>query len=425
MEKFLKRKLKNGMRIISVPEKSTDVFTVLLMVGTGSKYETEKEAGISHFLEHMFFKGTKRRPTPKELVEPLDSIGGIYNAFTAQEFTGFYVKITSRKKDLALEWMVDVFFNSLFLEKEIEKEKGVVIEELNMINDDPMKKVQVLWPKLLYGNQSAGRPIIGKKETIKNFSREMILQYKKQQYVAQNLVLGVSGNFDEKEILEKIAKYFQKVKPGKKRERPKLIENQKKPEILLEKRKVDQCHLILGTRGVNLFDERKYIQEVLATLLGGMMSSKLFQKIREGMGIAYYIFSESHSDLDSGYLAVFAGLKIEEVKKGIEEILKELRKIKNNISPKELKKAKENIKGKLDIVLENPENRLNFYLLQELLENRILTKKEFFEKIEKVTLNQVKRFAEKFFRLGNLNLALIHPYFEKKELKELEEILKI
>jgi predicted Zn-dependent peptidase len=422
MEKFLKIKLRNGMRIILVPEKNTDVFTVLLMVGTGSKYETEKEAGISHFLEHMFFKGTQKRPTLKELAEPLDNVGGIYNAFTSYEFTGFYVKITSKQKNLALEWMADIFFNSLFLEKEIEKEKGIIIEELNMINDDPMKRVQILWPKLLYQNQSAGRPIIGKKETIKSFTREMILEYKNQQYVAQNLVLGVSGNFDKKEILEKIEKYFQKIKSGKKRERPKLIENQKKPEILLEKRNVDQCHLILGTRGVNLFDERKYIQEVLSTLLGGMMTSRIFQKIREEMGIAYYVFSESQSDLDSGYLAVLAGLKIEQAKKGIKEILKEFKKIKFKIFSKELKKAKENIKGKFDIFWENAENRLNFYLLQELLENKILTKEEFFEKIEKVTLGQVKKFAEKFFRPENLNLALIHPYFEKEEL---EEILKL
>jgi len=411
------------MRIILVPEKNTDVFTVLLMVGTGSKYEKEEEAGISHFLEHMFFKGTKKRPSPREISEPLDSIGGIYNAFTSQEFTGFYVKVTLKQKNLALDWMADIFFNSLFLEKEIEKEKGVVIEELNMINDDPMKKIQILWPKLLYGNQSAGRPIIGKKETIKNFTREMILKYKREQYVAQNLILGVSGNFDKKEILEKIEKYFKKAKPGKKRERPKLIENQKKPEILLEERKVDQSHLILGTRGVNLFDERKYIQEVLATVLGGMMSSRLFQKIREEMGIAYYIFSESHSDLDSGYLSISAGLKLEETKRGIKEILEEFKKIKKaGISKKELKKAKENIKGKFDIFFESPENRLNFYVLQELLENRILTKKQFFEKIEKVTLGQIKKFAEKFFSSNNLNLALIHPYLEKKEL---EEILKI
>lgn len=410
------------MRIILVPEKNTDVFTVFLMVGTGSKYEKEKESGISHFLEHMFFKGTKKRPTPKDLVEPLDNVGGIYNAFTSQEFTGFYVKITSKEKNLALEWISDIFFNSLFLEKEIEKEKGVVIEELNMINDDPMKRVQILWPKLLYGNQSAGRAIIGKKETIKNFTREMILKYKNEQYLAQNTILGASGNFNKNEILKKIEKLFKKIKKGKKREKPKLIENQKKPEILLERKKVDQCHLILGTRGVNLFDKRKYVQEILATILGGMMSSRLFQKIREEMGIAYYIFAESHSDLDTGYLAVIAGLKIEKTKEGIKEILKEFRKIKSDLTLKELKKAKENIKGKLDLFLESPENRLQFYILQELLENRILTKKEIFKKIDQITFSDVKKFSQDFLKNQNLNLAIIHPYLEKKEL---EKILKI
>jgi len=422
MKEFFKKTYKNGMRIILVPEKNTDVFTVFLMVGTGSKYEKEKESGISHFLEHMFFKGTKKRPTPKDLVEPLDNVGGIYNAFTSQEFTGFYVKITSKEKNLALEWISDIFFNSLFLEKEIEKEKGVVIEELNMINDDPMKRVQILWPKLLYGNQSAGRAIIGKKETIKNFTREMILKYKNEQYLAQNTILGASGNFNKNEILKKIEKLFKKIKKGKKREKPKLIENQKKPEILLERKKVDQCHLILGTRGVNLFDKRKYVQEILATILGGMMSSRLFQKIREEMGIAYYIFAESHSDLDTGYLAVIAGLKIEKTKEGIKEILKEFRKIKSDLTLKELKKAKENIKGKLDLFLESPENRLQFYILQELLENRILTKKEIFKKIDQITFSDVKKFSQDFLKNQNLNLAIIHPYLEKKEL---EKILKI
>jgi predicted Zn-dependent peptidase len=422
MEKFLKRKLGNGMRIILVPEKNTDVFTVLLMVGTGSKYETEQESGISHFLEHMFFKGTKKRPTPKDLVEPLDNVGGIYNAFTSQEFTGFYVKITSKEKELALDWISDIFFNSLFPEKEIEKEKGVVIEELNMINDDPMKRIQVLWPKLLYGDQNAGRAIIGKKETINSFTREMILKYKNDQYVAQNIIVGVSGNFSKNETMRKIEKIFEKAKIGRQRERPKLIENQKKPEILLERKKVDQCHLILGTRGVNLFNEKKYTQEILATILGGMMSSRLFQKIREEMGMAYYVFAESHSDSDAGYLAISAGLKIEGAKSGIEEILKELNNVKYDITQKELKKAKENIKGKLDIFLENPENRLHFYILQELLEKEILTKKEIFQKIDKITLSEVKKFSREFLKTENLNLAIIHPYFEKKEL---EEILKI
>jgi predicted Zn-dependent peptidase len=422
MEKFLKTKLENGTRVILVPEKNTDIFTILLMVGTGSKYETKEEAGISHFLEHMFFKGTKKRPNPKELSEPLDSAGGIYNAFTSQEFTGFYVKITSQKRNLALEWMADIFFNSLFKEEEIEKEKGVVIEELNMINDDPMKRVQILWQKVLYGDQPAGRPIVGEKETIKNFNREMLLKYKNEQYVAQNLVLGASGNFDKKEILKKIKKYFGKVKPGKKREKPKLIEDQKKPEVLLEEKKVDQCHLILGHRGVNLFDKRKYVQEVLATILGGMMSSRLFQKIREEMGIAYYIFSESFSDLDSGYLGIYAGLKIEETERGIKEILNELKKMKFEISKKEMKKAKENIKGKFDIFFESAENKLHFYVLHELLENKILTKEEFFKNIEKITLNQLKDFAKEFFVPEKLNLALIHPSMKKEDL---EKILKL
>ena len=419
---FKKLRLQNSLRSIFVPQKDIQSVTVLILVGTGSKYEKKEENGISHFLEHMYFKGTKKRPSPKEISQVLDKVGGIYNAFTSQEYTGFFAKVSAEKINLALDWVSDILLNSIFPEKEIEKEKKVIEEEINMIRDNPMSLVSLAWQKVLYGDQPAGWPITGTKETIKNITRERLLDYMKSQYVAQNMVLVLAGNFNENYAIKQIKKYFGKVKRGKFRQREKLIEKQEKPNLILEKKETDQAHLLLGVRGVNLFDEKKYLQSILATILGGMTSSRLFQKIREKMGIAYYIFTESHSDLDSGYLVTGAGLKLESLEKGILEILKEYKKISENLTISELATAKENIKGKLSLSLEESEHRASFFALQELLENRVLTPSQIFEKIEKITLSQVKAFARQIFKPKNLNLALVSPFKEKEKF---EKILKL
>jgi len=419
---FKKIRFKNGLRLILVPQKDSQSLTVLVLVGTGSKYEKKEENGISHFLEHMYFKGTKKRKNPKEVSEALDRVGGIYNAFTSQEYTGYFAKVSSEKLDLALDWVSDILLNSIFPQKEIEKEKKVIEEEINMINDNPMSLVSEIWLRTLYGDQPAGWPIAGKKETIKKMTREKLINYMKSQYVAGNIVLAIAGNFNSKEAIEKVKKYFKKVQVGKWRERPKLIENQKRPNLILKKKETDQAHLILGVKGVNLFDERKYAQELLATILGGMASSRLFQKIREKMGIAYYIKTESYSDLDSGYLATSAGLKIEDTERGILEILKEYKKISKNLSQDELKKAKDNLKGKMSLLLETSDARAAFFATQELLENKILTPKEIFKKIEEVSLSQLKSFANQIFRSEKLNLAMVSPFGEKEKF---EKILKI
>lgn len=419
---FKKIQFKNGLRIILVPQRNSQSLTVLVLVGTGSKYETKEENGISHFLEHMYFKGTKRRPSQKELAEVLDKVGGIYNAFTSQEYTGYYAKVSSENMKLALDWVSDILFNSLFPEEEIEREKGIIIEEINMINDNPMIAVQLLWQKVLYNDQPAGWHIAGTKETVQKIKKENLLSYMKTQYVSQNTIVALAGNFREKEAINNIKKFFSPIRSGTKRERPKLIENQTKPEVLFEKRNTDQAHLIVGVRGVNIFDKRRYHQELLAIILGGMMSSRLFQKIREEMGIAYYIHTESNSDLDSGFLATSAGLKIEKTFEGIKEILKEYKKISETLSLKELKKAKENFKGKLSLFLEPSESRATFFALQELLKGQILSVEEIFKEIDQISLSQIKNFASQIFQNKNLNLALIGP-FNKKE--DFEKILKL
>jgi predicted Zn-dependent peptidase len=417
---FKKISLKNGLRIITVPSKSTQTVTVLVLVGTGSKYERKEEKGISHFLEHMYFKGTKKRPSSLEIAETLDKVGGIYNAFTSQEYTGYFAKVSKEHFELALDWVSDIFLNSTLPEKEIEKERGVIIEEINMRKDHPMEHVQVLWQELLYGDQPAGWDVAGTVETVSKISRKDLINYRETQYVAPNTIVCLAGNFNEREGVKKVKKYFSKIKIGKGREKPKVIEKQERPEILFEKRETDQTHICLGVRGFNIFDERRYAQEILGLILGGMMSSRLFEKIRTKLGIAYYVETDVFSDPDTGYLVTRAGLNNERLKEGILEILKEYKKIKREgVSKSELKKAKDCLKGKMNILLESSDAKASFFATQEILEKKILTPDQIFKKIEKVSQSDILKLAREIFRPEKLNLTLIGP----KEVKR--EILKI
>jgi predicted Zn-dependent peptidase len=394
--------------------------TVLVLVGTGSKYEKKEEKGISHFLEHMYFKGTKKRPSSLEIAETLDKVGGIYNAFTSQEYTGYFAKVSREHFDLALDWVSDIFLNSTLPEKEIEKERGVIIEEINMRKDHPMEYVQILWQKLLYGDQPAGWDVAGEIETVSKISRKDLLEYREAQYIASNTIICLAGNFNEKEGINKVKKFFSKIKIGKSREKPKVIEKQEKPEIFFKKRETDQTHICLGVKGFNIFNERRYAQEILGLILGGMMSSRLFEKIRTKLGIAYYIETDVFSDPDTGYLVTRAGLNNEKLEEGVLEILKEYRKIKREgISKSELKKAKDCLKGKMNILLESSDAKASFFATQEILEKRILTPEQIFKKIDRVSQNDILKLAREIFRPEKLNLTLIGP----KEIKR--EILKI
>jgi len=418
---FKKTTLPNGLRIISVPQRQgTEAVTILVLVKTGSKYETKKTNGISHFLEHMLFKGTKKRPSPIVISETLDKIGGVYNAFTSQDYTGYFAKVIASHFDLALDWISDIFFNSIFPKKEVEKEKKVIIEEINMIFDNPMRYIYYLWLKLLYGDQPAGWLITGKKEVVSKMKREEILNYMKQQYVAKNTIVCVAGKIKEKEAIKKIKKYFSKIKKKAPSKKPEVIEKQEKPNLILEQRNTEQTHLYLGVRGYNLFHPQRYAFELLGTILGGMMSSRLFVKIREKMGIAYYINTIVEADPDTGFLVTRAGIANERVKEGISAILKEYKKIsQKKVSEKELKKAKERFKGTMALELEGSDAKALFYGMQELLENRILTVKQIFKKIDDVTPNDIQRVARDIFRPERLNLALIGPFKDKKKFEKL------
>jgi len=420
---FKKTTLKNGLRIITIPKKNTQSLTVLVLVGTGSKYERKETNGISHFLEHMYFKGTKKRPSATAIAETLDKVGGIYNAFTSEEYTGYFAKVAAQHFELALGWVSDIFLNSLLPEKEIEKEKGVIIEEINMIYDNPMSYVQTLWPKLLYGDQPAGWDVAGTKETVSKMTREKLIDYTEKQYVASNTIVSIAGNFNEPLAIKKVKEFFSKIKTTKPIKKPRVIEQQQKPNLLLHFRETDQTHLCLGVRAFDLFHPKRYVQDLLSVILGGMMSSRLFEKIRAELGIAYYINTNSEENPDTGFLFTQTGIDNKNVEKGILTILKEYKKISQKRVPvSELKKAKDYLKGKTTLLLESSDAQASFYTGQELLEKKILTPEEIFKKIDQVSQDDILKVAKDIFQPQKLNLALIGPFKDKKTF---EKLLKI
>ena len=436
---FEKTTLKNGLRIITVPQKSTETVTVLVLVGTGSKYETRDICGASHFLEHLFFKGTKKRPNSLAVAEPLDKIGGIYNAFTGEEYTGYFAKIENSQIELALDWVSDIYLNSLLPAKEIEKERGVIIEEINMYLDTPMIYIGELWKKILYGDQPAGWEVAGTKESVAKIKRTELLNYMESQYVASNTIICVAGKIIPSQITDRIKKYFSKIKKTKPKFKTPVIdasinsastlssnrrvEKQNKPQFLLFSKETDQAHLALGVRAYNLFHPQRYALELLAVILGGMMSSRLFEEIRTKLGIAYYVRTVVGSDPDTGYLATSAGIDNKNIEKAILTILKEYKKISQRKVPmKELKKAKDNVKGRMALELESSDAQASFYAGQELLEKKTLTPEEIFAKIDKVTVSDIQKVAKDIFRPEKLNLALIGPFKDKEKFQKLLKI---
>jgi predicted Zn-dependent peptidase len=417
---FKKIILKNGLRIITVPQKTSQAVTVLVLVATGSKYEKKELNGISHFLEHMFFKGTKKRPTARKVAETLDKIGGLYNAFTGEEYTGYFAKVDFRHWEQALEWVSDIYFNSQLPEKEIAKERNVIIEEINMYQDSPMKYVGVLWTKLLYGDQPAGWPVAGTKESVSRISRPDLISYMESQYAAQNTIVCLAGRIEPSKAVDKIKQYFSKIKNKKIFSKPEVLENQTKPECLLYEKNTDQTHFCLGVRGYNIFHPQKYAQEVLSVVLGGMMSSRLFIEVREKLGLAYYINTSEETDTDTGFVVTQAGVDNKRVEKAIEVILREYKKISQKKVPfLELKKAKEYIKGKMALLLETSDAQASFFGAQELLENKILTPEQIYKKIDEVDQNDILKVAKDIFKSEKLNLAIIGPFQDKNKFEKL------
>ena len=412
---YKKSKLKNGVRIITAPLKGTNTVTVLVMVNTGSKNENAKNRGISHFLEHMFFKGTEKRPTTLDISKELEKVGGIYNAFTGKEHTGFWAKVDNKHCDIALDVISDMLLNSKFSKEEIKREKGTILEELNMYLDSPMIHIPDLFENLLYRNQPLGYDEIGNRKTIMSVKRKDFVDYYKKHYTSNNTVVVIAGNFNEKKAKDNIKKYFDRPKRGVVKQQTKTYDKQNKPEILLEYKKTDQTHLCLGVRGYNTNHKDKYVLLVLSVILGGNMSSRLFISVRERNGLAYYIHTSAVDYKDVGYFAAQSGVNNRKCLEAIKIILDEFKKVKEEeISAEEIKRAKDYLKGRTNIALESSDAVASFVANQEMDTGKILTPEEKFAKIDKVTADDLQRVANDIFVDNKLNLALIGPFKNKK-----------
>lgn len=415
---YEKKVLPNGVRLLSIPMRDTKTVTVLVFVGTGSKYETKKTNGTSHFLEHALFKGTEKWPTALVLSEALDNVGAEFNAFTGAESTGYYIKADYTHLNLALEITADMIFNAKLDEKDIEKEKGVIIEEINMYNDNPQRKIGELLEGLMYGDQPAGWSILGEKETIKSLTKKDFTNYISTYYTCDNIVVSVAGNFIQEDLEEMVSKYFQpKVERGKKPEKLQVEEKQNEPKSLIHYKKTDQTHFYIAFRSrINALSQRRFAQSLLASIMGGNMSSRLFTAIREERGLAYYIHAGTDTTSDTGYLYANAGVDNMRVHDAIRATLAEFSKIrKDGITDAELEKAKNYFQGKIYIDLESSDSLAGFFGGQEIIKENVLTPEETVEKIKNVTKEEVNAVARELFTPENLNLALIGPFDNKIE----------
>lgn len=407
--------LKNNLRYIAIPVKGTKTATILVIVGTGSKYENRENNGISHFLEHIFFKGTRKRPSTLALSSELDSMGAEFNAFTSKEYTGYWIKADAEKLGQATEIVSDMFLNSKLDQKEIDREKGVIIEEMNMYRDNPMHYIEDLFEELLYGDTPAGRDTLGTKENISGFKRDDFLDYLKSQYGAENTIVCVAGNVGimnyELRITNLLNKHFSKIKKSDFKNKEKVIERQKEPASRIFYKKTDQAHLSLGVRAFPVGHKYEHILRFISILLGGSMSSRLFIELRERKGLAYYVKTGAEFYTDSGYLTTQAGVPVDKVKESVEIILNEYKKLKIDLVPaKELKKIKDLFKGRLALQLEASDDVASWYARQIVLREKILTPDEYIKKMQSVTSVQIKRVAEEIFVNEKLNFAVIGPY---------------
>ncbi|MEK7605595.1 MAG: pitrilysin family protein [Patescibacteria group bacterium] len=420
--KFNKTTLPNGLRLITVPMPSFESATALVMVGAGSRYETKKNSGISHFLEHMAFKGTDRRPNALAIASLIDGIGGEFNAFTSKEYTGYYVKAGKNNVETILDVLSDMLKHSKLDAAEIEKEKGVIIEEINLYEDMPMRKIGDIYESLLYGDTPMGWDVAGEKDIIRSIMREDFVSYMQSLYSPDNMTVVIAGGIHEEKMRELVGKYFADMKDIPTIKAKPLKEHQTKPAVLLKQKKTEQIHIALGVRTVDLNHPDKYPLSVLASIMGGGMSSRLFDEVREKRGLAYYVRSSSDEYVDCGTFVSTAGIDPKRVIDALEVIVEQYGLIASGslkITPEELKKAKEYMKGHLVLELEDSRSVSTFYGHQELLEKDVLNPDQILKLIDNVTVDEIDAVGKKYFVADGLNLALIGNYEDEDKLKEL------
>ena len=403
--------LDNGIQVITEEISYVHSVSVGIWVQAGSRDERSGENGISHFIEHMLFKGTKRR-SAHQIAKEIDAVGGVLNAFTSKEFSSFYAKVLAEHLPVALDLLFDLYLNSLFSDEELEKERQVIVQEISMVEDTPDEYIHDLFSQSFWPRHPLGFPILGRLDTISRMNRDKLLKFFREHYLRAKPIIVAAGKLKHENLLRPVKEILEETKTREKRRQS--TPPRPHPHLQVKNKKLEQVHLVLGTQGLPATHPQRFAFSILNTILGGGMSSRLFQEIREKRGLAYSVYSFLSSFMDSGMLGVYVGTGDNTLSRVLQLILREMKKLsENSLGPKELRSAKEQLKGNLLLSLESMDSRMGRLAKNQLYYNRFVSTEEIIEGIEKVKAEEVTALAHQTFKPGAFSLTILGPVTEK------------
>jgi predicted Zn-dependent peptidase len=416
---YQKTTLDNGLRVITAAMPHTRSVSICIFIGAGSRYETEPQAGVSHFIEHLLFKGTPRRTTAREISVAIEGVGGIINAGTDKELTVYWCKIAQPHFPLALDVLADILLHSRFDPKDIESERRVIVEEINQGKDSPPQLVNMLIDELLFPGHPLGRDIAGDKDSVAGISREMMLDYLAHQYLPGNTVVSIAGGLQHQEMLTIVGQALggwtdQQPRPGYQ-----AYQEQPFPRLHIEQKDTEQAHLCLALTGLPLLHPQRFVLDLLNVILGEGMSSRLFTEIRDRLGLAYSIYSYVEHFLDTGSVTIYAGVEPRNLKVAIKAVLEELSRLKEKVPEAELAKAKELSKGRLLLRMEDSRSVSGWAGGQEVLTGRIFSVDQVTSIIDAITAEELQHLAQELIIDSQLRLAVVGPVAKDEPLEEL------
>ena len=416
---YQKTTLDNGLRILTATMPYTQAVSICIFIGVGSRYEAEAEAGISHFIEHLLFRGTQKRPSAREISAAIEGVGGILNAGTDKELTVYWCKVAKPHFSLALDVLIDILLHPKLDPADMEKERQVIIEEINMGRDFPSHRVNILIDELLWPNHPLGRDIAGSKESVTAITRDMILDYLAGQYLPDNTVITIAGDIQHQEIVTAVSQATGNWANLQPRPQYSAYKEQPAPRLCIETRDTQQAHLCLGLPGLSLLHPKRFTLDLLNVILGEGMSSRLFTEIRDKLGLVYSIHSYVEHFLDSGSVTVYAGVEPKNLNPAIKAILEQLSQLKESVPESELSKAKELSKGRLLLRMEDSRNVAGWIGGEETLIRRTLSVDQVVSIIEAITAVELKQLAQELIADSQLRLAVVGPIASDKPLDEL------
>jgi len=423
---FSKKVLDNGLRIVTVPKADSPSATAMVLVGVGSRHEPEKLTGICHFIEHNVFKGTKNRPRRNQIAEEIEGLGGVTNAATGFDYTFYWAKAAASQTPKILDIVMDISRNMIFPKKDLEIERGNVIEEINMYQDNPPERLLRDFLEFSWGGQPVGRRVIGTKETVSRMTRPQMLNFVRRNYSPKEIVVVAAGDINVPKIDSQVSAYYEDFVRGDALDVAAAVpfrEFQKRPRVRLDTDETKQTHLRLGFKTFDRYDPRRYTLDLLNAILGEGMSSRLFRKIRDELGLAYYVGSNNWELLDTGLWCARAGVDTGRVDKAVKAILVEfVRLAEKKVGDRELKKAKEYVKGKTLLSVETSDELGGWYGFRELYGEEMISPAEYNRRIEAVTAAEIRAVARDLLRENRLNLGIVGPFKDKARF---EKVLKL